>query len=81
MVVVDDGLATGVTARAALTALKAQGAARLILAVPVGSAGSVADIKAEGVADEVVCLMTPRHFRAVGQWYEVGGSSTSTLKV
>lgn len=80
MVVVDDGLATGVTARAALTALKARGAARLMLAVPVGSVSSVADIQAEGMVDDVVCLITPKHFRAVGQWYEVSGTLPTWLR-
>jgi hypothetical protein len=71
VVVVDDGLATGVTARAALQALRAKGAGRLVLAVPVGSASTVADMAAAGVADDIVCLSQPRHFRAVGQWYDV----------
>lgn len=72
VVVVDDGLATGVTARAALASLRAAGAARLVLAIPVGSSSSVHELISEGVADDVVCLLTPKHFRAVGQWYEVG---------
>jgi predicted phosphoribosyltransferase len=71
VVVVDDGLATGVTARAALQALRAKGAGRLVLAVPVGSASTVADMTAAAVADDIVCLSQPRHFRAVGQWYDV----------
>ncbi|WIA08422.1 hypothetical protein OEZ85_007860 [Tetradesmus obliquus] len=70
VVVVDDGLATGVTARAALQSLRAKGAGRLVLAVPVGSASTVADMAAAALADDIVCLSQPRHFRAVGQWYD-----------
>eukprot|EP00775_Hariotina_reticulata_P012115 gene12115-12254_t len=70
VVLVDDGLATGVTARAALKALRAKGAAKLVLAVPVGSARTVSELTATGQADAVVCLMTPWRFRAVGQWYD-----------
>lgn len=67
VVVVDDGLATGGTARAALRAVRARGPARLVLAVPVGAAETVAAMRAE--ADDVVVLAEPRRFRAVGQWY------------
>jgi predicted phosphoribosyltransferase len=77
VVVVDDGLATGVTARAALQALRAKGAGRLVLAVPVGSASTVADMTAAAVADDIVCLSQPRHFRAVGQWYDVSALGTA----
>jgi putative phosphoribosyl transferase len=66
-IVVDDGLATGATMEAAVRALKALGASRVVVAVPVASAeaaGRVAD-----VADDVVCLQTPPYFSAVGQWY------------
>lgn len=68
VVVVDDGLATGVTARAALGALRGHGPRRLVLAVPVGAPASVDALQQE--ADEVVCLHTPRAFAAVGQWYD-----------
>ncbi|NUR89798.1 MAG: phosphoribosyltransferase [Nonomuraea sp.] len=67
VIVVDDGLATGVTARAALRAVNAAGPARVTLAVPVGAPDTVAAMRQE--ADEVVVLMTPLDFRAVGQWY------------
>jgi putative phosphoribosyl transferase len=67
VVLVDDGLATGVTARAALRALRAAGAARTVLCVPVASAASLASLHAE--ADSVVVLAMPRGFRAVGEWY------------
>jgi predicted phosphoribosyltransferase len=68
VIVVDDGLATGSSARAAVAALRALRPARLVVAVPVGSAGTCATLAAE--ADEVVCAATPRHFRAVGAAYE-----------
>lgn len=66
-IVVDDGLATGATARAALRALKRQKPARLILAVPVAPADTVSDLKAE--ADEIVCLQVVGDFIAVGAYY------------
>jgi putative phosphoribosyl transferase len=67
VIVVDDGLATGVTARAALHAVQARGAARTVLAVPVAAAAAVRDIEKE--TGEVVTLVTPRRFRSVGEWY------------
>jgi putative phosphoribosyl transferase len=65
--VVDDGIATGGTAVAAVRWAKAQGADRVILAVPVAPREAVAKLSKE--ADEVVCLDTPELFFAVGQWY------------
>ena len=70
----DDGLATGVTARAALRAVRARGAARTVLAVPVAAAAAVEAIKKE--TDEVVTLVTPRRFRSVGEWYADFGQLT-----
>lgn len=67
VVVVDDGLATGGTARAALRALRSGGPSRLVLAVPVGAAETATALEPE--ADDVVVLATPASFRAVGQWY------------
>lgn len=67
VVLVDDGLATGVTARAALRGLRHAGAARTVLAVPVAPAASAAVMRAE--ADDVVVLATPADFRSVGEWY------------
>jgi putative phosphoribosyl transferase len=67
-VVVDDGLATGGTARAALGAVRGEGASRVVLAVPVGAAQTVLELSAD--ADEVVVLAAPSAFRAVGQWYQ-----------
>lgn len=66
-VIVDDGIATGGSARAALQVARAQGARRAVLAVPVGSPDTIAAMQAE--ADEVVCVETPFGFMAVGQAY------------
>ena len=68
VVLVDDGLATGVTARAAVRAVRQLGPARVVLAVPVcarETAGRLAD-----EADAVVCVAAPGQFRSVGQWYD-----------
>ena len=67
VILVDDGLATGSTMRAAVSAARRMGAAHVVVAVPVGSSracGSLAQ------ADDVICLETPRDFSAVGEWYE-----------
>ena len=66
-VVVDDGIATGSTARAACQVARAQGAARVVLAVPVAPPGWQARLG--DVADELVCVATPRSFFAIGQFY------------
>jgi putative phosphoribosyl transferase len=66
-VVVDDGIATGSTARAACQIARALGAVRVVLAVPVAPPGWQARIGAD--ADELVCVSTPRGFRAIGQFY------------
>ncbi len=65
--VVDDGIATGATARAACLVARARGARRIIVAVPVGGAGAVASLRNE--ADEVACLHTASTRCAVGAWY------------
>ncbi|MGY1682602.1 phosphoribosyltransferase family protein [Geodermatophilus sp. SYSU D01176] len=67
-VVVDDGVATGATARAACAVARAHGAERVVLAVPVGSPHALREIAP--VVDEVVCLESPQRFAAVGQAYE-----------
>ena len=67
-IVVDDGVATGGTAVAALRWARAEGASRVVLAIPVAPREAVARLSKE--ADEVVCLATPEPFFAVGQWYE-----------
>lgn len=66
-IIVDDGVATGSTARAACQVARAQGAQRVVLAVPVGAPSAVAALREE--ADAVVCIEQPPWFRAVGQWY------------
>jgi len=68
VILIDDGLATGATMAAAAAALKAQGPAKLIVAVPV-SAPETCDAFRE-IVDEVVCGATPEPFYAVGLWYE-----------
>jgi putative phosphoribosyl transferase len=67
VVVVDDGLATGITALAALRWLRAQRPRRLVVAAPVCSRHARAILA--GAADAIVCLQVPKRFRAVGQWY------------
>jgi putative phosphoribosyl transferase len=68
VILVDDGVATGGTVRAALRALRKAGARRVILAVPVAPEDVLDSLRAE--ADEVVVLATPRPFHAVGLWYQ-----------
>lgn len=68
VILVDDGLATGSTMRAAALALRKQNPARLIVAVPVAAAETCDAFRAE--VDEVVCALTPEPFHAVGFWYE-----------
>jgi putative phosphoribosyl transferase len=67
-VVVDDGIATGATARVACEVARTQGADRVVLAVPVAPPSAVAAMS--DVADEVVCVQQPDRFQAVGEWYE-----------
>ena len=67
VILVDDGLATGFTMRAAIAALKKQGPAHIVVAVPVAAAQTADELAAE--VDEVVCLYTPSQFYAVGLWY------------
>jgi predicted phosphoribosyltransferase len=66
-VVVDDGLATGATAKAACQVARAQGAGQVVLAVPIGARDTVAELSR--YADEVVCLYSPEVYYAVGQGY------------
>jgi predicted phosphoribosyltransferase len=67
VILVDDGLATGSTMRAAVAALHRQEPARIVVAVPIGAAETCAELGSE--ADEVVCARTPEPFYAVGLWY------------
>lgn len=68
VIVADDGIATGASIRLAIDALRKQGAATIILAVPVAPPETVAELRQ--VADEVVCLAEPPRFFAVGNWYQ-----------
>jgi predicted phosphoribosyltransferase len=68
VILVDDGLATGSTMRAAVAALRQQGPVRIVVAVPVGAMETCADLADE--ADEVISGHTPEPFYAVGLWYE-----------
>lgn len=67
VIVIDDGLATGATMQAALAAVRARHPARLVCAVPVAAPRSLAEL--DGQADDVVCLVAPPGFHAVGQFY------------
>lgn len=67
VILVDDGLATGSTMRAAVQAVKQQRPERVIVAVPVGAPDTCDELRA--LADEVICARTPEPFSAVGQWY------------
>ncbi len=67
VILIDDGLATGSTMRAAVAALRQQGPARIVVAVPVGAPETCAELQEE--ADEAICAQTPDPFYAVGLWY------------
>ena len=67
VILVDDGLATGSTMRAAATAVRLQ-PARVVVAVPVGAPQACAELRAE--VDDLVCVRTPELFQGVGEWYE-----------
>jgi len=68
IILVDDGIATGGTVRAALRALHRAGARHVVLAVPVGPPDTIAALRRE--TDEVVCVLQPEDLRAVGAWYD-----------
>jgi len=68
VILIDDGLATGATMRAAVKALRQSGAAKIVVAVPVGPPETCREIEEE--ADETICLSIPEFFQAVGQYYE-----------
>jgi predicted phosphoribosyltransferase len=68
IVLVDDGLATGATMRAAAAALRKQGVAKIVVAVPVGAPETCREIETE--VDETICAIAPAYFHGVGQFYE-----------
>jgi putative phosphoribosyl transferase len=74
VLLVDDGIATGATMRAAARALRAMAPARIVIAVPTGALSTCHALRRE--ADEVVCATTPEPFRAVGCWYEDFGQTS-----
>ena len=68
VILIDDGLATGSTMRAAVRAVRAEGAKRIVVAVPVASPETCREFETE--VDEAICAVTPLSFFAVGQWYQ-----------
>jgi len=78
VILVDDGLATGATMRAAVKALRHRGAAKIVVAVPVGPPDTCREFEEE--ADETICASVPEFFQAVGQYYE-DFSQTSDVEV
>lgn len=74
VILVDDGLATGSTMRAAVAALRLEGVRRLVVAVPTGAPETCDEIGA--LVDDLICAITPEPFQAVGLWYEDFGQTT-----
>jgi predicted phosphoribosyltransferase len=68
VVAIDDGLARGVTAEAALRAVRARDPRRVVLAVPTGSPATLDRLR--DMADDVVCVIAPSNFSSVGEWYQ-----------
>jgi putative phosphoribosyl transferase len=68
VVVVDDGIATGGTVRAAIRSIRAEGPARIVLAVPVASLDALEELAPE--VEQIVCLLAPESLHAIGLWYE-----------
>jgi putative phosphoribosyl transferase len=68
VILVDDGLATGATMRAAVAALRQRGVAKIVVAAPVGAPDTCRELEHE--ADETICAIAPEFFQAVGQYYE-----------
>jgi putative phosphoribosyl transferase len=74
VILIDDGLATGSTMRAAIAALRRNDPAEIVVAVPVGASSTCAEF--EGIADRCVCAIAPENFRSVGLWYEDFGQTS-----
>lgn len=70
VIIVDDGLATGSTMRAAVRALRRMDPQAVVVAVPVAAKSTCDEFRREGDVDDVLCLRTPEPFQAVGLWYE-----------
>ena len=70
VIVVDDGLATGATMRAAVEAVRTRTPAGIVVAVPVGAPSTCEDLRRMDGVDDVVCVATPASFLAVGYWYD-----------
>lgn len=68
VIIVDDGIATGSTMKAALASVRKSGAKKVVIAVPVGPSSTIRELESQ--ADQVVCLYTPESFHAVGEFYE-----------
>ena len=68
VILVDDGIATGSTIKAAIAALKKQKASRIVVAVPVAPASTIEELKRD--VDEVICVSTPEFFYAISLWYD-----------
>jgi predicted phosphoribosyltransferase len=68
VILIDDGLATGATMRAAVAAVKTKNPAKIVIAVPTGAPDTCKSF--EGKVDEVICVSTPEPFYGVGAWYE-----------
>jgi predicted phosphoribosyltransferase len=76
VILIDDGLATGSTMRAAVAALRQKQPARIVVAVPIASPSACEELAAE--VDEIVCARTPEPFRAVGLWYDDFAQTSDT---
>lgn len=67
-IIVDDGIATGSTMKAALASVRKRGARTVVIAIPVGPSSTIRELKQQ--ADRVICLHTPEYFEAIGQFYD-----------
>jgi len=76
VIIVDDGLATGATMRAAILSLRQAGAVWVIAAAPVGAPSTCEELEKD--ADEVVCPFRPESFQGVGQWYRDFSQTTDS---
>ncbi|KTC86633.1 phosphoribosyltransferase [Legionella brunensis] len=76
VILVDDGVATGATMRAAIKSLRKQNPARLIMAIPVAAFSTYQEMAK--LVDEIICPLQPLHFYAVGLWYEDFAQTTDT---